>query len=337
MSVDDNGGEIMQLICRILFKIILVVGVVCIVLVVFVVFVVWFECLVMLIVFWGVGGGIDVIVCIIGVLLEKDLGQLVNVVNCIGGNGVVGYQVIVSVVLDGYIIGIVMVEILMMYYQGLIKLILCDLMLLVLMNFDLVVLIVSIELFYKNFDDLLKVIKVNFGKFKVFGIGQGGIWYLGLVGMLNDFKVVFNVVCFVFFNGVVLVMVDLVVGGVDIVVVLLLEVCLLIDVGKVMLLVIMVNELVVFYFKVFMFKSLIGSIWINGVWCGIVGFKGLLVDVQGKFLVSFKKIYDSKEYKDFMSGCGFGMQYVDVVEFGKFMDKSDEDMGVIFKILGMVR
>src|SRR2546425_6889155 len=43
-----------------------------------------------LIVPWGAGGGTDATARIIGSLLEKELGQPVNVVNRTGGSGVVG-------------------------------------------------------------------------------------------------------------------------------------------------------------------------------------------------------------------------------------------------------
>ena len=49
-----------------------------------------------LIVPWGAGGGTDATARIIGSLLEKELGQPVNVVNRTGGSGVVGHQAIAS-------------------------------------------------------------------------------------------------------------------------------------------------------------------------------------------------------------------------------------------------
>ena len=45
-----------------------------------------------LVVPWGAGGGTDATARIIGTLLEKELGQPVNVVNRTGGSGVVGHS-----------------------------------------------------------------------------------------------------------------------------------------------------------------------------------------------------------------------------------------------------
>ena len=44
-----------------------------------------------LIVPWGAGGGTDAVARFIASLMEKDLGQPVNVVNRTGGSGVVGH------------------------------------------------------------------------------------------------------------------------------------------------------------------------------------------------------------------------------------------------------
>src|SRR5436309_10183684 len=72
-----------------------------------------------LIVPWAAGGGTDATARIIGTLLEKEIGQPVNVVNRVGGSGVVGHSAIAQAAPDGYTIGIITVEIGMMHWQGL--------------------------------------------------------------------------------------------------------------------------------------------------------------------------------------------------------------------------
>lgn len=117
-------------------------------------FAAWPERPVTLVVPWGAGGGTDATARIIGALLEKDLGQPVNVVNRTGGNGAVGHQAIASAAPDGYTIGIATVEISMMHHQGLTKLTPRDFTPLALMNFDPAALTVSHDSPYKSFDDL---------------------------------------------------------------------------------------------------------------------------------------------------------------------------------------
>src|ERR1700733_11660764 len=79
----------------------------------------WPERSITMIVPWGAGGGTDATARIIGSLMEKALGQPVNVINRTGGSGVVGHQAIASSAPDGYTIGLITVEIGMMHWQGL--------------------------------------------------------------------------------------------------------------------------------------------------------------------------------------------------------------------------
>src|SRR5258708_3132719 len=75
-----------------------------------------------LIVPWGAGGGTDATARIIAALMEKELGQPINVVNRTGGSGVVGHQAIATSSADGYTLGLITVEIAMMHWAGLTKL-----------------------------------------------------------------------------------------------------------------------------------------------------------------------------------------------------------------------
>src|SRR3990167_6676727 len=71
---------------------------------------------------WGAGGGTDATARIVASLLEKELGQPVNVVNRTGGNGVVGHTAIATAAPDGYTLGMITVEISMMHWAGLTQL-----------------------------------------------------------------------------------------------------------------------------------------------------------------------------------------------------------------------
>ena len=62
-------------------------------------------------------------------------------------------------------------------------------------------------------------------------------------------------------------------------------------------------------------KEAIGIDWATGAWRGIAGPKGLPADVQAKLDAALKKVYDSKEYKDFMAQRGFGVIWGDAPEF----------------------
>jgi tripartite-type tricarboxylate transporter receptor subunit TctC len=297
----------------------------------------WPERPVTLLVPWAAGGGTDATARIIGVLLEKELGQPVNVVNRAGGNGVVGHQAIAGAQPDGYTLGMITVEISMMHHQGLTQLSPKSFTPLALMNVDPAAITVSAASPYKTMDDLMKAVRAHPGKLKASGTGQGGIWHLAMAGMLNDMKIETSAVPFVPSNGAAPAMLDLAAGGIDIVPAALPEARSLIDAGKARPLAVMSDTPAALYPKVPTLKSATGSGWTMGVWRGIAGPKGMPADVQAKLEAVLKKINGSKEYKDFMAGRGFGVAYADGAGFGKFMEKGDADMGRVLHTLGMAK
>lgn len=297
----------------------------------------WPDRPITLIVPWAAGGGTDATARIVGVLLEKELGQPVNVVNRAGGNGVVGHQAIAGAQPDGYTLGMITVEISMMHHQGLTQLSPKNYTPLGLMNVDPAAVTVSVASPYKNMDDLMKAIRANPGKLKASGTGQGGIWHLALAGMLKDLKLEASAVPWVPSNGAAPAMLELAAGGIDIVTAALPEARSLIDAGKARPLAVMADSQAALYPNVPTLKSATGSDWTIGVWRGIAGPKGLPTDVQTKMETVLKKINSSKEYQDFMAGRGFGVAYADAAGFGKFMEKGDADMGRILGALGMAR
>ncbi len=108
---------------------------------------------------WGAGGGTDATARIVAALLEKDIGQPVNVVNRTGGSGVVGHSAIATAQPDGYTLGIITVEIAMMHWQGLTALTPKDYTPLALMNEDPPGIQVKADSPYKTVKDLADAIK----------------------------------------------------------------------------------------------------------------------------------------------------------------------------------
>src|ERR671912_167450 len=290
-----------------------------------------------LIVPWAAGGGTDATARIIGSLLEKELGQPINVVNRTGGSGVVGHAAIASAPPDGYTIGWATVEIGMMHWQGLTELPGASYTPIGLVNADPAGIQVRADAPYKTVQDLLAAIKANPGKFKASGTGQGGIWHLALAGLLRDQKIDPASVPWVPSNGAAPGLQDLVAGGVDIAPVSLPETRALIDAGKVKSLVIMNDKPSALYPAVPTLKSAIGSDWTTAAWRGMVAPKGIPADVRDKLAASLKKIAASKEYTDFMASRGFGVTYAGPEEFGKFMAKSDAELGATMKAVGIAK
>ncbi len=290
-----------------------------------------------LIVPWGAGGGTDATARIIGTLLEKELGQPINVVNRTGGSGVVGHSAIAQAPADGYTIGIITVEIGMLHWQGLTELNGASYTPIALVNADPAGVEVPADAPYKTVNDLVAAIKANPGKMKASGTGQGGIWHLAIAGMLKDLKVDPASVPWVPSNGAAPGLQDMVAGGVQICPVSLPEARSLIDAGKVKTLVVMADKRAALYPNVPTLKEATGSDWTMAAWRGIAAPKNVPAEVRDKLVAALRKIVASKDYTEFMAKQGYGVIYAAPDEFAKFMAKSDADLGATMKAVGIVK
>ena len=290
-----------------------------------------------LIVPWGAGGGTDATARIIGALLEKDLKQPVNVVNRTGGSGVVGHDAIAKAPADGYTLGLITVEITMMHHVGLTQLKHTDYTPIGLVNADPAGIHVRTDSPYKSVKDLLAAIKANPGKMKASGTGQGGIWHLAIAGLLKQQGIDPNALPWVPSNGAAPGMQDMVAGGVDVVPCSIPEARAMIDSGKARALAIMDANPPALYPNVPTLKKELGSDWAIAAWRVIAAPKGLPADVQKTLVTALKKVYDSKDYKDFMASRGFGVVWADPAGTTKFMADSDANLGAALKAVGLAK
>jgi tripartite-type tricarboxylate transporter receptor subunit TctC len=286
---------------------------------------------------WGAGGGTDATARIIASLMEKDLGQPVNVVNRTGGSGVVGHSAIASAAPDGYTIGVITVEITMMHHQKLTELNPTSYTPLALVNLDPAGFQVRGDSNYKSMNDVMAAIRANPGKFKASGTGQGGIWHLALAGMLRTAGIDPAAVPWVPSNGAAPGLQDLVAGGVEFVPCSLPEARSLIDAGKVRSLAVMDSQRSALFPNVPTLKEATGQDWMTGAWRGVAAPKGLPPAVAARLEASVKRAYDSKEYKDFMTQRGFGLLWASSGDFARFMAKGDTDMKAVMTAVGLAK
>jgi putative tricarboxylic transport membrane protein len=292
---------------------------------------------VQLIVPWGAGGGTDATARIIASLLEKELKQPFNVVNRTGGSGVVGHDAIAKAAPDGYTIGMITVEITMMHHVGLTQLKHTDYTPIGLVNADPAGVNVRVDAPYKSMKDLLAAIKANPGKMKASGTGQGGIWHLAIAGLLKDQGIDPNALPWVPSNGAAPGLQDMVAGGVDVVPCSIPEARAMIDAGKVRALAIMDANPPALYPNLPTLKKELGTNWQIAAWRVIAAPKGISPEIQKTLVAALKKVYDSKEYKDFMASRGFGVVYADPAGTAKFMAESDSNLGAALKAVGLAK
>src|ERR1700755_216601 len=284
---------------------------------------------------WGAGGGTDATARIVAALLERNLGQPFNVVNRTGGSGDVGHSAIATAPPDGYTIGMITVEITMMHHQGLTELNPTSYTPLALMNEDPPGVQVNSSSPYKNIKELSDAIKAApASKLKASGTGQGGIWHLALVGWLQAMGMPANHVAWVPSNGAAPAMQDLAAGGLDLTTCSVPEARAIIEAGKARSLAIMAPARNPIFPNVPTLKEAMGIDYSTGAWRGIGAPKGLPPEIATKLTVALKKVYDSAEFKDFMSNRGFGTVWGDAGHFAGFMDKGDAQMGEAMKAAG---
>ena len=129
----------------------------------------------------------------------------------------------------------------------------------------------------------------------------------------------------------------MVAGGVEVAPVSLPEARSLIDAGKVKSLAIMADKRSALYPNVPTLKEAFGSDWTMAAWRGIVAPKGIPAEARDKLGAAVRKIAASKDYTDFMASRGFGVIYAGPEDFGRFMAKSDTDLGATMKAVGLVK
>ncbi len=287
---------------------------------------------------WGAGGGTDATARLVAALLEKQLKQPFNVVNRIGGSGVVGHAAIATGAPDGYTIGIITVEISMLHWQAMTDFRPSSYTPLALMNQDPPGIQVNAHSPYKTVMDLAKAIKAAPpGKLKASGTGQGGIWHLALVGWLTAMGLKPDHVAWVPLNGAAPAMQDLVDGGLDIVTCSVPEARAMIEAGKARSLAIMAAERNPAFKDVPTLKEAMGIDYTTGAWRGFAGPKGMPADIAAAITAALKQVNEFAEFREFMGNRGFGVRWAAGPDFAKFMEEGDAAMGSAMKATGLAR
>lgn len=290
---------------------------------------------VQLIVPWAAGGGTDRIARMVAVLLEKELGQPVTVVNRTGGSGAVGHTAGATAAPDGHTITMVTVELTMMHWMGLTPLTYRDFTPVALLNIDPAGVQVAADSEFKSLKQLLDYARANPGKLKASGTGRGGIWDLARAGMLKAAGLPVDAIAWVPSTGAATGLQELVAGGVQVVTASLVEGRPLIEAGKVRPLAIMADKRDP-AFDVPTLKEL-GINWSIGAWRGIALPKGTSPDIVAVYDKALEKVVKNKEFIDFMQKAPFGILWKGSREFAAFLEEQDRTMGALMKEAGLTK
>jgi tripartite-type tricarboxylate transporter receptor subunit TctC len=285
---------------------------------------------------WAAGGGTDRVARMVAVLLEKELGQPVTVVNRTGGSGAVGHTAGATAAPDGYTITIPTVEITMMHWMGLTPVTYREFTPVALINIDPAGVQVAATSQWRTLKQLLDYVKANPGKAMASGTGRGGSWDLARVGMLKTAGIPIDALPWVPSTGAATGLQELVAGGVQVVTASLVEGRSLIEAGKVRALANMADKRDPGFPDVPTLKEL-GLNWTMGAWRGIALPKGTSPEIVAVLEKALDKVVKTPEFVDFMNKGPFGILYKGSADFGKFLAEQDQTMGALMKEAGLTK
>jgi tripartite-type tricarboxylate transporter receptor subunit TctC len=285
---------------------------------------------------WAAGGGTDRIARMVALLLEKELGQPVTVVNRTGGSGAVGHTAGATGTPDGHTITLVTVELTMMHWMGLTPLTFKELTPVALINIDPAGVQVAANSEFKSVKQLLDFAKANPGKLKASGTGKGGIWDLARAGMLKTAGIPIDAIPWVPSTGAATGLQELVAGGVQVVTASLVEGRPLIEAGKVRPLAHMAEKRDPSFPDVPTLKEL-GMNWSIGAWRGIMAPKGTPPEIVAVLEKAMEKVVQSKDFVEFMGKAPFGILWKGSKDFAAFLDEQDRTNGQLMKEAGLTK
>ena len=149
-----------------------------------------------LVVPWAAGGGTDTLARTLVKNGKKYFGVNINVVNRVGGNGVVGMDSVAKAKPDGYTVGVITFHLSAYRLIGMSDLSYRDFDLIALLNRSQACLSVKADSPFKTLKDLVEYAKANPGVITVGHSGPGGTWHLAAADLAKKHGLKFTFVPF---------------------------------------------------------------------------------------------------------------------------------------------
>lgn len=288
-----------------------------------------------LIVPWAAGGGTDATGRIVATLLEKELGQPINVINRTGGGGIVGHTEIAYSPADGYTLGVITTELSMYHWIGTSPLNYSNYDALALFNADPEAVYVRTD--GPDIDALLDEIRANPGSVKASGANLGGMAHLGWAGVLTTNGIDPAAAPWVPSEGASASLQLLASGAITVVTTTMPDAQPMVDAGEVKPLLVAAEARVAGAPDVPTAEEALGNKWAAYAWRGIGAPKGLPDDVKARLTEALDKVINSDEFKEFMAQRKFGIDYRDAAGFEAFMQGADESIGQALQAVGLAK
>ena len=290
-----------------------------------------------LIVPWGAGGGTDATGRILAQLMQKQLGQPMNVVNRTGGGSVIGHTAIANAKPDGYTLGIITTELSMFHWLGQSSISYMDYTLIGLYNADPSAVVVAANSPYKSMKDLAAAIKKKPQDIRASGANAGGVNNLAYVGLVQALGLPGEKASWVPTEGAAPALQLLVSGAIDVAVVQLPEARALINSGEVRPLAYLGEKRNEDFPDVPTLKQSIGIDYTATGWRGLGGPKGLPDNVVETLKTAMHKVVTSDEFKKLMAKRQFGVEWKGGDDFRQYLKARDKSFGAALKAAGLAK
>ena len=280
---------------------------------------------------WGAGGGTDQASRQMAVLLERELGVAVNVVNATGGQGVTGHSRGALARPDGHTLTMMTVELNMLHWRGLTPVTHESFFPLALYNRDAAALFVRSDAPWQTLGELEAHIKASPGAVKASGSAQGGIWHLAVAGWYAAIGEDTSTLNWLSSQGAASAMAELLAGTVDVVCCSLPEAAVQMTGGQVRCLGVMSSERVTPKFPDVPTFEEQGYDWSIGGWRVLGVPRDTPQEIRDVLVPVVKRAVHTSEFRDFMARQGFDWRYEDPQTARASLVQADQVLGELIQ------
>lgn len=261
------------------------------------------------------GGGTDALARGFAEVMKKYLPQPLVVNDKPGASGVIGMTDVLNARPDGYKVGMIIAELVILPHLGLAKFTYEGFVPVARLNGDPSAITVRADAPWNTIEEFLAAAKARPGAITMGNSGNGSIWHLAAVGLEDKVGVKFNHVPF---QGAAPGVVSLLGGQIDAVAVSPGEVAAHLQGGKLKMLAVMADERVKAFDKVPTLKER-GIDLSIGTWRGLALPKGTPAEVVNALREATAKAAKDPALRETLDKLNLGFAYLDAPEFGQAM------------------
>lgn len=282
------------------------------------------------------GGGTDAIARAFAQGLKKELGVNVSVIDRPGAGGVIGHNAILRAKPDGYTIGLSIAEVATYKWIGNADFDVTQLTPIALLNFDASGFQVQQNSPWKNAKEALSAIKeAPKGTYKMSGVAIAAPYHLAFANFLKKNGIDPNKVTMIPSQGAAPGFQQMAAGVVQILPSSLPEGRAMMEAGRVKALAVLDSKRNPAFPDIPTAKEATGVEVVGGTWRGLIGPEGMNQEATKTLEAAAKKVYDSKNFQDFMNKQGYGMEFKDSAEFTTFIKEQSDNYHQLIDELGL--